>query len=49
MMKLAWIYDIHQVAAQMSLYLLHIMCPNVMANKGGAAVRTLVVVHLPSP
>ena len=27
MMKLAWIYDNHQVAAQMSLYLLHINVP----------------------
>ena len=27
MMKLACIYDIHQVAAQMSLYLLHINVP----------------------
>ena len=27
MMKLAWIYDIHQVATQMSLYLLHINVP----------------------
>ena len=27
MMKLAWIYDIHHVAAQMSLYLLDINVP----------------------
>ena len=48
MMKLAWIYDIHQVAAQMSLYLLHINVPWYDGQQGWRSGENTRGV-LPSP